>query len=272
MVRQHGAVQTIVELWRYPLKSARGESLPSVTVDHSGVAGDRTWACLDAVDGTVGSAKHPRRWGRLLEVQAASDDAGVALRVDGSSFRAGTPEADEALSSHVGRPVRLSREVPAEASLHRTLPAEEGMVPDWMTGMRPGDDAVTAVDGVGTRGHFVDFGAVHLVTTGELARLRERIGGAAVDVRRFRPNIVVDAPADWRPGERIELGDVVLQVLSPTPRCAIPGLAHGADVPADATVLRTLARHYRMPVADLGRAACFGMYAEVVRPGVLAVG
>jgi hypothetical protein len=37
-------------------------------------------------------------------------------------------------------------------------------------------------------------------------------------------------------------------------------------------LLGTLARDYRVPVGGLGRAACFGAYAEVVQPGLVRVG
>lgn len=140
-------------------------------------------------------------------------------------------------------------------------PGVDGMVPDWMAGVRPGEDAVTPVGGGGAGG-FVDFAPVHIVTTGALARL----GAAAV---RFRPNIVLDTGDDLPDGAELRLGDVVLRIMSPTPRCVIPSLAHGPDVPPDTGLLRTLARHYRMPVAGLGKAACFGSYAEVLRPGEL---
>ncbi|MFI5891393.1 MOSC N-terminal beta barrel domain-containing protein [Actinoplanes sp. NPDC051513] len=84
----------IVELWRYPLKSARGEPLRSAPVERSGLAGDREWACLDPSDGTVGSAKHPRRWGRLLEVSARSlDGGGLAVRIGGEEYRASATAA-----------------------------------------------------------------------------------------------------------------------------------------------------------------------------------
>jgi len=61
---------SVVALWRYPLKSAQGESLQPVDVDRQGVRSDRVWACIDLENGTVGSAKHPGKWGRLLEVAA----------------------------------------------------------------------------------------------------------------------------------------------------------------------------------------------------------
>ena len=53
----------VVSLLRYPLKSARGEQSRAAGVDVEGVRRDRSWACLDEADGTVGSAKHPDRWG-----------------------------------------------------------------------------------------------------------------------------------------------------------------------------------------------------------------
>src|SRR5690348_1158022 len=111
-------MQTVVGLVRYPLKSAQGERLESADVDHDGVHGDRAWACLDDSDGTIGSAKHPRRWGRLLDVGATlRDGAGnpaLVVTVDGRSLLAGTADADAALSSHLNRRVRLSQDVPAD--------------------------------------------------------------------------------------------------------------------------------------------------------------
>src|SRR5690349_24190609 len=95
-------MQKVVALFRYPLKSARGESLPAASVEHGGLRGDRAWACLDGEDGTVGSAKHPRRWGRLLDVETSLREAALTLRVDGSTVLAGTPEADAALSRYLG--------------------------------------------------------------------------------------------------------------------------------------------------------------------------
>jgi hypothetical protein len=82
---------------------------------------------------------------------------------------------------------------------------------------------------------------------------------------------VLDLPGDPVPGAELRLGDAVLRVIMPTPRCVVPGLRHGV-VPADRRVLGALARHYRVPVPGLGRAACFGVYADVVRPGLLEVG
>lgn len=268
-------MQAVVALRRYPLKSARGEVLDAADVEPTGLRGDRTWACIDRLDGTVGSAKHPQRWGRLFDIGTSMRDDGretmLTLHVDGSSLRAGTATADAAISNHLGRPVRLSRELPPDARLHRRLPDDVGMVPEWMGGARPGQETITAIAGAGRVGRFVDFGAVHIVTTGALSLLGERMGGVGVAAARFRPNLVINAPRDPELGQELRLGDVVLRVILPTPRCVIPGLSQ-AELPADLSVLSALARHYRIPVAGLGRAACFGTYADVVQPGRVRLG
>ena len=264
-------MRKLVALRRYPLKSALGESPVAAELEQSGLAGDRTWACVDDEDGSFGSAKHPRRWGRLLEVGTSLHGDELTLRVGGATVRAGSEAADAALTSHLGRPVRLTHTVPAEAHLHRVQPDDAGMVPEWMAGAQPGDESVSPVGGVARLGRFADFAAVHLVTTGELARLGERLGGAEVSATRFRPNLILDLPRDPEPGEELRLGDAVLRVAMPTPRCVIPSLAQG-EVPADRPVLSALARHYRIDVPGFGRAACFGVYADVLQPGRLEVG
>jgi len=249
------ARSTVVALVRYPLKSAGGERLDAVDLDHTGVRGDRTWACLDPDDRTIGSAKHPARWGRLLEVRAttAADGRAVEVHVGGRAHVAGSPAADRALGEHL------------------RLPDDAGLVPEWLADVSPGGETVTSVSGLARTGRFVDFGAVHVVSTGALARLGQRLGTAAVAALRFRPNLVVDAPDDPAPGTELRLGGSVLRVVLPTPRCVVPGLGHDG-LPADRDLLRALARHHRIAVPGLGRAACFGRYAEVVRPGRVRLG
>jgi len=263
----------VLSLVRYPLKSARGEQLRAVRVDVEGVRGDRGWACLDAADGTVGSAKHPDRWGRLLGVtaQVHEHSSEVTVQVQGRRAVAGSERAGALLSEHLGRPVRLTQSVPEQARLHRRLPEEQGLVPDWMTGAVPGQEMITELSGARPGGRFVDFGPVHLVTTGALAELAGQLGRASVAATRFRPNVVLDVPHDPVPGQELRIGDVVLRVMLPTPRCVVPGLPDkGAAV--DRQLLSALARHHRTVVGVLGRAACFGVYAEVLRPGPLTLG
>jgi len=101
---------------------------------------------------------------------------------------------------------------------------------------------------------------LHLVTRDELGDW---------DVRRFRPNIVVDGVDDLDDlvGERIAIGAAVVEVSKRTKRCAMPTLAQSAlSGPAlrkDADVLRALAH---------GRDLRLGVYARVVVPGVIEAG
>jgi uncharacterized protein YcbX len=270
-------VNRVLGIRRYPLKSAAAEHIEETIIGKHGLDGDRTWTCLDA-DGTIGSAKQPRLWGRLLEVNAAfapaPGDAGgqVTVAVPGETpATAGSPEADSALSTWLGRPVKLTRTAPPQLRRHHWWPDEPGMIPEWAADAEPGGEAVVNVrDGSGD-GRFFDFGAVHLVTTGALDRLSTAHGGA-VDPIRFRPNLILDLPADPEPGQRIALGsEVVLEVSLPTPRCVIPSLAHG-QASADRGLLKTLAQHHRLDVPGFGRATCFGFYADVVAVGRVTTG
>jgi MOSC domain-containing protein len=262
----------IESIWRYPLKSAQGESVSRVFLGLDGPAGDRSWACADP-DGIIVSAKHPRRWGRMLYVTAVITRGGeVVIRVpDREPLTAGTAEADEALSGWLGERVRLISEVPPGARLHRLWPKEPGMIPEWAgkAGGVEGEEEITEISGAMPGGRFVDFGAIHFVTTRALEALNR--DGVPADVRRLRPNLVLSLDREPAPDDRIHIGpDVALRVLVSTPRCAIPAAAQPGLDPAP-EVLRAIARH-RVEIPGLGTAACFGNYAQVLSTGNVAVG
>ena len=258
---------------RFPLKSAQGERLVRLYFGVDGPVGDRAWGCV-AADGRIVSAKNPRRWGRLLEVVAVADETDVGggrvmVTVPGGSpVEAGTSRADDVLSAWLGEPVTLSRVVPDGAGLERWWPSEEGMVPEWATA-RAGEVQTTEVAGAQPGGRFVDFSAVHVVTSGQLGELADE--GVDADVRRFRPNLVLDIDVAPGPGSLIDVGDGLrLKVSVPTPRCAIPGAAQ-PGLARSPEVLRAIGRR-RVDIAGYGRAAVFGVYADVLRPGTVNVG
>lgn len=267
----------VESIWRYPLKSAQGETVTRVFFGLDGPAGDRSWACISA-DGTVVSAKHPRKWGRMLYVSARLETIARGERVGArlivgvpgcEPLRAGTAQADEALSGWLGERVRLSSEVPPQARLHRLWPKEPGMIPEWADSAGAGQEEITEIAGAVPGGRFVDFGAVHLVTTSALDALTR--DGVPADVRRLRPNLVLSLGREPVPGDRIQVGpDVTLRVLVPTPRCAIPAAAQ-PGLGAAPELLRAIGRR-RVEIAGLGRAACFGSYAQVLSAGNVTVG
>jgi uncharacterized protein YcbX len=266
-------VGEIVWLGRYPVKSMLGEVCNGVALDEAGVIGDRRYALIDEATGLVASAKHPRKWRALLTMAARYEpgDGRVAITLaDGSTVHDDDPSVDSVLSRATGRAVRLTRTRPDGAMQERLSPFMEANAGTLTTG-------AVASGTVGDR--FVDFAAVHVVTTATLGALARAHPRDTVDVRRFRPNIVVrmvdEAPFvenGW-PGRTLSVnGRARMRVIVPTPRCAVPSLAHGAELPADSDVLRTVARLNRVPVLELGALACVGAYAAVERPGRLAVG
>jgi hypothetical protein len=259
-------------LGRYPVKSMLGEDLTDGVLDESGLAGDRRRALIDEGTGLVASAKNPRTWRVLLTMAArhVTEDRVAITLADGTVVRDDDPTADAVLSTAVGRPVRLARTRPAGATIERLTPPTE-----------PSPGVLTrGALAAGTPGDtFVDFAAVHVVTTATLAALAREHPRHRMDARRFRPNIVLRMDDDvpfvensW-PGRRLMIGTgVEVRLIAPTPRCVVPTLAQGTDLGDDPDVLRTAARVNRAPVLDLGLRTCVGAYGAVARGGPLRLG
>ena len=221
------------ELWRYPVKSLRGQRCESIRVDPRGFEGDRAFALVDG-DGKFGSHKNTRRFVRMDGLfELAGLREGPDTRVlfpDGRRLSPGL-ELDGALSEHVGRPVTLRAE--GEVS-HQ------------------------------------DAGALHIVTTASLRWLAGEAASArkgAADVRRFRPNIVLEAEGEellehtWL-GKVLRIGEVQLRIRESTERCVMTTLAQ-EELPKDPSVLRAIAQK---------AGTFFGVYAEVLRTGVVRAG
>jgi uncharacterized protein YcbX len=116
-------VGTLDAIWRYPVKSLRGESLPSVEVSTSGLAGDRT-AALFVQRGHARAGKPYRgKEHERLHLTSSEDDAmalgaerGVTLeRRSGDRFFDTAPISIivdrwiEELGAMLGRPVEPER-------------------------------------------------------------------------------------------------------------------------------------------------------------------
>ncbi len=209
----------------------RGESCEALELDSRGVKGDRLYAIRNA-EGKFGSGKSTRRFRKidgLFDFAATySGEVPVLTFPDGTTLRGDEVEIDAALTDVLGQPVTLAREAD---------------VP-----------------------HF-DAGPVHLLTSGSVAWLKERLPGVPIDERRFRPNIVIktegvsQAERAWL-GKFMTIGGVSLKVQDETERCGMVTFAQ-PDLPGAPEVLRTIAQEN-----DL----MFGVYAEVVVAGCISVG
>jgi uncharacterized protein YcbX len=272
-VREVGA---IAELWRYPVKSMLGQHLAEAEVDELGVPGDRRLALVDEETGKIASAKLPRLWRDLLKcVAALEDEAAVRIELPGAKPLWNTDaDVHERLSAYVGRSVRLADTPPEGAAVDRSIPDAV-----LNAGVEAQVDAALVHIGSGSPpGTFVDFAPLHLITTSTLGRIAELSPRGAIEVQRYRPNVVIRtaesgfAENDWL-GREVRIGpDLRIEIIARTPRCAVPTLEHGTLL-KDPMALRTVAAHNRIaPLADVAPEPCAGAYARVVAPGRIEPG
>jgi uncharacterized protein YcbX len=283
---------TVTELYRYPVKSMLGESLDRCRIDDRGVVGDRAYALVDVETGTVASAKVPRLWGGLFgfsarcigEPERAAPPPVEITFPDGSVHDTADADIDDVLSVAIGRRVRLTATPPDGAGFEEVWPEIDGLAPEGLiAGTRVRNEetgeAVSRFDlaAMAPQPAFFDLAVLHLLTTATLDRLRELAPGATFDVRRYRPNVVLDADGEgfvengW-PGRAVVFdGGASVTVSIPTMRCVMTTLAQG-DLPRDPDTLRTIAKHNRVEIPGMGTWACAGVYADVSSPGELALG
>ena len=122
----------ISEIWRYPVKSMGGESLPVATISSEGIVGDRIWAVVDSATGHVASAKRSKHWGFLLKCRArlSSQDAPEDLASlvvdfpDATQMTGDDPDMTARLSELAGREVRLQYATSADKIMEMEWVAE----------------------------------------------------------------------------------------------------------------------------------------------------
>ena len=238
-----------------------GEELNAADLTEHGLLGDRAYALIDVSDGKVVSAKNPRKWGGLFDFRATfvhPPSVGKSIppvRItlpDGTTVTSEDSDVNKTLSDVLGREVRLEIATSQAHSLEEYWPDMEGL-----------DYRDTVTDEAMPSGTFFDVGIVHLLTTATIDRLRELYTQGRFEVRRFRPNIVIQ-PADdesgfvengWV-GKTIAIGsEARLNVTEATCRCVMTTLPQG-DLPRDPGILRAAAQNNSVKV---------GVYAEVQR-------
>ncbi len=257
-------VGSIVSLWRYPVKSMMGEELNAAEVTKGGLLGDRAYALVDSSDGKVASAKNPRKWPTLFDFRAVLAGAprpGAKVPPVRITLPEGTIVNSEEPDVHQTISKVLKREVTLSALSARPAATAEEYWPD-IEGLEH-RDAVT--DFGLPEGTFFDCAFVHLLTTATLDCLRVLYPQGRFEVRRFRPNIVVETANGEKEfvenawvGRTLAIGDAVrLSITGPCGRCVMTTLPQG-DLPKDAGILRAAAQHNKANV---------GVYASVLQGG-----
>ena len=265
-----------VALWRYPVKSMMGEELNAAEVTRAGLLGDRAYALVDSSDGKVASAKNPRKWPLLFDFRAALVDvprAGMTMppvRVtlpDGTIVSSEQGDIHQILSTVLKRPVTLdaAQRVPQAGAESAAPDARAATAEEYWPDMEGLEYRDTVTDFGLPRGTFFDAAVVHVLTTATLDRLRTLYPQGRFEVRRFRPNMVIDSANGgtdfvenaWI-GRTLAIGEAVrLSITGPCPRCVMTTLAQG-ELPRDVGILRTAAQHNQANV---------GVYASVVHGG-----
>lgn len=281
-------VGRIEELWRYPVKSLAGERVPVLDLERRGALGDRLWAVRDEEAGALTSAKKlpallmlgARFVREPLPGEAPDSVPHVTIRFpDGSELRSDDAQLDARLSAHVGRRVRLVPLAPArEAAHYRARPinarelrqifglGDDEPLPDFS--MLPLGMLVELGRFATPRGSYFDCYPLHILTTDSLRSMQELSPQSDFDVRRFRPNLLIATDAGLQQpegawcGGSLRTGSARLGVEAPTVRCSMPS-RNQPGMPADPTVMKTIARHAER---------CFGAYASIAKAGRVQVG
>ena len=282
----------VAGLWRFPVKSMRGEQLEEAEVTERGVVGDRAYALIDTDTGKVVSAKSVKLFPNLFDFKAAFVEppleggklppAQISFP-DGTSVTSDSGDVDSVLSAYLRRKVTLRQAAPDDFTIDQYHPDVEDADPaghrNTVVAQKLGAALFTelGMESPVPVGSFFDVFPLSVLTTSTLAQLSALRPQTRFDQRRFRMNVIVNTERpgfienDWV-GHELGLGDEVrLKVAQPDPRCVMTTLAQD-ELPQDTDVLRTLVRHNRVQVGDLGQFPCAGVYAVVTAPGTIRIG
>ena len=236
--------QRVTQIYRYPVKSCRGEPVEAATVEPWGLAGDRRWMLVDQAGDLVTAREYPplvlvtpRTSGDRIEatapgmppLQTVADGPLVPVRVFSTEVLA-TPAAgaDQWFSEYLGVPVRL---------VYLDDPTRRAVNPSYS---QPQD-----------RVSFADGYPLLVASQTSLAQLNEWIAAGPLahegplPMTRFRPNLVLagDRPAfdedSWRV---VRIGSVVFRAPKGCDRCVLTTI-HPDTAAKGKEPIATLARH-----------------------------
>lgn len=264
---------TVGELWRYPVKSMQGERCEALEFAARGLAGDRRYALVDRSSGRTLTAKTV---GDLLLASArTSGDAVVITLPDGREIEAADPTTSALLSEWLGRDCTL-------------IEATGSVGGSYDMTFDPESDEAELVNIPMVDGTFFDLTPLHVLTTTTLATMRTAFPGSDWNVRRFRPNLLIDMspdeaavaispkepippgtahrgfPEDGWVGAVVPVGTqgAAFQVLMPAVRCAIPNRAQ-PSLDRDVAIFRAM---------NAVHANHLGMYCTPAGDGMIRVG
>ncbi len=206
-------------LWIYPLKGARGVPVDAALVTPRGLEGDRRWM-LVGPDGAFCSARtHPA----MLQITARLTPEGLHLEAPGHPpLHVPLPDAfaPRRRVQVWSSPLHLPEAVAARAWASAVLGLDAALVYQGEADHRPADPSFAP-------GHEVSLAdAYPLLLATEASRAAvEAEAGEGLDMRRFRPNVVVaGAPHAWAEDDwpHLRIGGASFRNVKPCARCEVP--------------------------------------------------
>lgn len=222
---------TLTGLTRFPVKSCRGETLTEAVVEPWGLAEDRRWMIVD----DAGVAITARAVNAMVLLRPELTATGLRLHAPGSAagsrssvLEVSTP--DPAVQVPVSVWSSPLTAAPTGHDVAHWISAVLGVSARlvWLDDptRRPTDPAYSTAD---DRVSFADGFPLLLASESSLAALNDEVlasygvGGEALPMTRFRPNVVVAgatawAEDDWR---RIRIGAATFRAVKGCARCVL---------------------------------------------------
>jgi len=253
-------IGTVESLWRYPVKSMRGEELDEMFAGHGGVYGDR----LFAFESSASPKGFPYLTGReqreMLRYRPRFRNPDKAARPVNLTESESMPPGANPLST---APAELMVDV--ETPDGKTLAIDDPALIDML---RAGIDEKHQLTLLRSDKAMTDCRPLSLFAVQSARKLGEETG-TAVDKRRFRANVYLDLASsdgfaeDEFVGRSLRIGSkVVISVLERDPRCMMITLDPDTGEKAPALLKKVAQAHSGMA----------GVYGALLVEGTLRKG
>ncbi len=300
-------VGRVQQIWRHAVKSMAGEKLQACEVGFKGIPGDRGWAVRDESKGEITNGKRIPLLMQCTATYREAPASGVNTEADivlSDGTITATDDADVHvhLSRVLGKQVTLWPLQPASATEFYRRAGASARIAGRLTRFSSFRSLLPALTSFGTMnrqmremfsreagepipdlskmpqevleftsplGTYFDAFPINVLTTASLQKMAQLNPSAIWDVRRFRPNFLIETSeeleglveAGWA-GRGLRVGEVELKLEILCARCGMTTHPQ-KDLPKDSSVLRTIVKEGKQNM---------GVYASVTSGGRVNVG
>ena len=256
--RGEDAFGRVTRLSTTPVKGLALHHPDAILLQRTGAAGDRVFFVIDGRDRLISLWKT----GRLVRFRAAHDTSRERITLSSAEgvVCAGPAQPGAPVIADFSGGRKVAGAV-VEGPWNKVLSDAAGEPVRLVRASEPG------------AGH--DEHPVTLLGEESVAELARQSGAGSVDARRFRMLIsFCGLPAhiedSWQ-GQTIGMGEAVVRVGGPVPRCAATTRDPDRGV-RDLPMVRMIRSYRGVQVNESGRGVNFGVYADVAAEGVVRVG